>query len=65
MSRRGEITVECSSQTCHAERVISAEELRYTDADALLRAEGWRVQLSLRDEICPQCIENEGPKGWS
>jgi hypothetical protein len=65
MSRRGEVTVECSSQTCHAERVMTAEELRYVDADTILRAEGWRVQQSLRDEICPQCIQDEGPKKWS
>jgi hypothetical protein len=65
MAVRGEIVVECDSLKCHAEIVFTAHDFRNPQsALATLRvAAGWRTYLG--GDICPQCIEERGPKGWS
>jgi hypothetical protein len=56
MSRRGSVTVECSINGCHAERVITARYVRYESVDYLLNREGWRVSPPYQDDVCPQCV---------
>jgi hypothetical protein len=65
MAIRGEIVVECGTPTCHAEIVFPADRfINPAKTLATLRVTaGWRTYLG--KDICPQCLEEQGPKRWS
>jgi hypothetical protein len=58
MAVRGNVTVECDQPECHAEVVLTAEDLWHSDESvmAFMLDAGWKIDL--REMVkCPQCIE--------
>lgn len=65
MSIRGTVTFECES--CHAEEVMDADEVNYTEGakqgiSIEFYAGGW-VMDDDGDLHCPQCCEDDRAKG--
>jgi hypothetical protein len=59
MPIRGEITVECDSETCQAEQLFGPDDFEGSTLEARLDEKAWRVVGNGKRQmfVCPQCIE--------